>query len=252
MRRRIIVLAAFVGVMVPAIAAAASEGILVLAHNGTATWTEQVKELAAKVDKQTPIEVLFGSPTRPMLTAAVERMAQRGATEVVAVPFFSSISISREDLTGHAVPVRVATATAAADPLFADLVLSRANEVSPAEADVLVVVGYGSEDSGKPWAIDLAPLAKQLNGSRRFASILTIAKPVGQTEAEQQQIRIVLQRQVAAGRTILVVSMLDQGEKDATVEQMLQGFSYRTAKGGVLTDDRVAEWLAKQATTAAR
>jgi hypothetical protein len=103
MRTRISLLAGLFVLAIPALALA-SQGILVLAHNGTPEWNGQVKELTARVDVQKPADVVFGSPTRLTISAAVERLSKRGVTEVIAVPFFLSTPISPEDLTGYAVP----------------------------------------------------------------------------------------------------------------------------------------------------
>jgi sirohydrochlorin ferrochelatase len=252
MNTRLVVITLLVGLVIPAITFA-NQGILLLAHNGTPDWNAQVNDLAAKVNARKPVEVAFGTPTRSIVAPAVDRLAKRGATEVVAVPFFLSAAVSPEDLTGHAIPVRIAPA-AAHDPLFSEIILSRAEEISQQPTgEVLVVIGYGSDDAGRPWVIDLAPSALRLNQTRRFASILTVAKPADRTEAEQQQIRLSLEWQVAAGRPILVVPVMKSPSgTDPAIEQTLQGFTYRTAKGGVISDDRVAEWLANQTATSVR
>ena len=163
------------------------------------------------------------------------------------MPFFLSAPISAEGLAGHVIPVRVAPGVAS-DPVVGDIILSRAQEISkkPGE-EVLVVMGYASTDAGTPWAVDLAASAQRLNGTRRFASILTIARPETSTEMEQQQIRLTLGRQVAAGRTILVVPVISANGSDSTIEQRLQGFSYQMARSGIMSDDRLVQWLAAQA-----
>lgn len=247
MSRWIAVIALMFGLAIPGLALA-NQGILVLAHNGAPEWIAQVNDLAAKVNGQRPVEVAFGTPTRSTVASAVDRLAKRGATEVVAVSFFLSGAISREDVTGHAIPVRIAPA-AADEPVFAETILSHAQEISQQPGgEVLVVVGYGSDDAGSPWVIDLGPLAQRLNQSRRFASIVTIARPAGRTEPEQQKIRLSLERQIGAGRSILVVPVMNSPNgTDPAVEQALQGLPYRTARGAVLSDDRFVEWLGKQA-----
>ena len=251
MKTRIGALAVFFAVLVPAIASA-SQGILVLAHDGTPDWTAQVKELAAKVDAQKPVEVVFGIPSRSSIASAVDRLAGRGATAVVAVPFFITTAISPEDLTGHTVPVRLGSA-GAVDPVLAEIVLQRADEISPGGREVLVILGYGADDGGKSWAMDLDPIARRLNGMRRFASILTIARPLKRTEAEQQQIQRSLERQIGGGKAIIAIPLVGSGSgSDGSAEQALQGFSYRTAKGGVITDERMVDWLARQGTSPER
>ena len=79
-------------------------GILLLAHGGSAKWNDSVRALAAKVDAQQPTEVAFGMASRPAIQTAVDRLVERGASSVVAVPLFvsshSSVITSTEYLLG--------------------------------------------------------------------------------------------------------------------------------------------------------
>lgn len=83
----------------------ADPGILLLAHGGSAEWNARVTELAAQVDRIRPTEVAFGMATRANIQAAVDRLAARGVTEIVAVPLFvsswSSVITSTEYLLGQ-------------------------------------------------------------------------------------------------------------------------------------------------------
>jgi sirohydrochlorin ferrochelatase len=252
MKTRLVVITVLLGLAIPRVALA-NQGILLLAQNGTPDWNAQVNDLAAKVNAQKPVEVAFGMPTRTTVASAVARLAKRGASEVVAVPFFLSSAVSLEDLTGHAIPVRIAPAADSA-PTFSEIIVSRAEEITQQLTDaVLVLIGYGADDAGRSWMIDLAPTARRLNQTRRFGSILTIAKPAALTEAEQQQIRLSLERQVGAGRPILVVPVMNSPSgPNPAIEQTLHGFTYRTAKSGVISDDRVVEWLANQTAPSVR
>jgi sirohydrochlorin ferrochelatase len=67
-----------------------SEGILLLAHGGAASWNERVNALAAKVGTTQPTEVAFGMASRPTIQAALDRLVARGVQRVVAVPLFVS------------------------------------------------------------------------------------------------------------------------------------------------------------------
>jgi sirohydrochlorin cobaltochelatase len=88
----------------PSRAFAEGAGILLLAHGGRAEWNAHVLALAEKVDRTRPTEVAFGMATRSNIQAAVDRLAGRGVTEIVAVPLFvsswSSIITSTEYLLG--------------------------------------------------------------------------------------------------------------------------------------------------------
>jgi sirohydrochlorin cobaltochelatase len=82
----------------------ADPGILLLAHGGSAEWNTRVTELAAKVNATRPTEVAFGMATRGNIQSAVDRLVERGVTDIVAVPLFvsswSSIITSTEYLLG--------------------------------------------------------------------------------------------------------------------------------------------------------
>ena len=83
----------------------ADTGILLLAHGGSAAWNARVTELATQVDRARPTEVAFGMAARANIQAAVDRLAARGVTEIVAVPLFvsswSSVITSTEYLLGQ-------------------------------------------------------------------------------------------------------------------------------------------------------
>jgi hypothetical protein len=83
----------------------ADPGILLLAHGGGAEWNARVTEVAASVDRTKPTEVAFGMATRANIQVAIDRLAARGVTEIVAVPLFvsswSSVITSTEYLLGQ-------------------------------------------------------------------------------------------------------------------------------------------------------
>jgi sirohydrochlorin ferrochelatase len=79
-------------------------GVLLLAHGGNPQWNENVRALAARVDRAHPTEVAFGMATRANIQAAVDVLTARGVTEIVAVPLFvsshSSVVTSTQYLLG--------------------------------------------------------------------------------------------------------------------------------------------------------
>lgn len=98
-----IVLLVFVASLVSA-PSFAETGILLLAHGGSAEWNAHVVGLARTIDRTKPVEVGFGMATRGNIQAAVDRLAARGVTEIVAVPLFvsswSAVVTSTEYLLG--------------------------------------------------------------------------------------------------------------------------------------------------------
>jgi sirohydrochlorin ferrochelatase len=79
-------------------------GVLLLAHGGSAQWNERVADVVKAVDGSMPTEVAFGMASRASIQAAVDKLAARGVTEIVAVPLFvsshSSVITSTEFLLG--------------------------------------------------------------------------------------------------------------------------------------------------------
>ena len=90
----------------PAQAFGAGTGILLLAHGGDAGWNARVLALAEKVNEHQPVEVAFGMATRRNIQAAVDRLAARGVTQIVAVPLFISSSSSIVTSTAYLLGLR--------------------------------------------------------------------------------------------------------------------------------------------------
>ena len=79
-------------------------GILLLAHGGSPAWNENVRALAASLDRDQPVEVAFGMATRASIQHSVDALVARGVERIVAVPLFvsshSSVVTSTEYLLG--------------------------------------------------------------------------------------------------------------------------------------------------------
>jgi sirohydrochlorin ferrochelatase len=87
-------------------ASAPSEGILLLAHGGSADWNERVLALAATIDRTQPVEVAFGMASRPSIQSAVDKLVKRGVASIVAVPMFVSSHSSVVTSTAYLLGVR--------------------------------------------------------------------------------------------------------------------------------------------------
>ena len=83
---------------------ASKVGVLLLAHGGKPEWNERVTAVAKTVDVAAPTEVAFGMASRASIQRAVDQLASRGVTQVIAVPLFvsshSSVITSTEYLLG--------------------------------------------------------------------------------------------------------------------------------------------------------
>ena len=101
-RNRLLSAALSAGLLTPG--GAAAQGILLLAHGGTDEWNREVLAVAARVDPVRPVEVAFGMANKRTIQDAVDRLAERGVSGIVAVPLFvsshSSVMRATEYLLG--------------------------------------------------------------------------------------------------------------------------------------------------------
>jgi sirohydrochlorin ferrochelatase len=104
---RAFVLSALCLVAAPALAQESGrEGILLLAHGGSADWNQRVSALAAAIDVTQPAEVAFGMASRPSIQSAVDKLTARGVTSIVAVPLFISSHSSVVTSTAYLLGLR--------------------------------------------------------------------------------------------------------------------------------------------------
>ena len=276
----------------------ADPGILLLAHGGSAEWNSRVTALAATVNATRPTEVAFGMAARASIQSAIEKLAARGVTEIIAVPLFvsswSSVIASTEYLLGlrpeapaalanfatmnhppagtagtaasahehhtaatdgtvpvkSSVPVRM-TPALNDHPIVADILISRARAISrdPAnEALIIVAHGPNEEDDNRRWLADIGSLAARIRQTERFASIayLTLRddgpKPV--RDAATAELRALVERELAAGRQVLIVPLLISfGGIERGLRERLDGLTYRMTEAGLMPDDRLATWV---------
>jgi CbiX len=252
MRIRLAVGVVLLGVLLPGLAVA-GQGILLLADEGKPEWKTKVAQLAATVDKQKPAEIAFWSTTNANLQAAVDRLIHRGVSEIVAIPLF--IASPPSELSSRvksSVPIRV-TAPLNADPVAADIVLGRAQEISSNPAgEVLVLISHRSTPGGdKRWVPDLPTIAQRLNLMRRFAAIVSATVPSDASQASARdiaQLRQMFERQIAMGRRILVVPVLTSyGEVESAVKEQFQGLEHQVARSALMPDDRLVAWILSRA-----
>jgi hypothetical protein len=252
MRLRIVLCVVLLGILIPGMAFA-SQGILLLADDGKAEWITDLRQLAASVDKQKPTELALWSATNPNVQAAVDRLIQRGVTEIVAVPLF--VAAPPPDLKStvtSSVPLRV-TAGLKGDPVVADIVMNRAQEIGRNTAtEVLLLVSHRSPaGDDQRWVPDLSAVAQQLNRARRVAALVTWAIPADASEVsatEVNSLRVVLERHVAQGRGIIVVPVhTSYGGIEAAIEEQLHGLVYEVAKRAIMPDDRLVAWIVARA-----
>ena len=122
---------------------AAPEGILLLAHGGSAEWNARVLALASAIDQTQPVEVAFGMASRPAIQAAVDKLVERQVIGIVAVPLFVSSHSSVLTSTAYLLGAR--------HEMPADLkIFARMRHGGAAGHDQHAGDGASAEDNTKP------------------------------------------------------------------------------------------------------
>ncbi len=191
-------------------AATPKPGVLILAHGGNTNWNDAVLDLARSVNEKYSAEVAFGMATRANIQKSIDRLASRGAREIIAVPLFVSPHSSvitatqyllrqrsemPEDLKlfarmnhgpgTHApdehgthpvetpLPIRM-TPALGRHPIVADILLSLAESISKdpeGEAVILVAHGPSPANQNQLWLEDMKSLAEQMTAAGKFRGI---------------------------------------------------------------------------------
>lgn len=148
------------------------------------------------------------------------------------------------------VPVRMAQAFNR-HPLIAQIAADRARSISKApagEAVILLAHGPVPDDDNRRWLDDMAVLAEQVKAAAPFASVdyMTVRDDAGPAmrEAATKDLRSRVERQVAAGRTVLIVPhLLSFGGIEQGIRKRLEGLSYVMTEQALMPDDRIVEWI---------
>jgi sirohydrochlorin cobaltochelatase len=148
------------------------------------------------------------------------------------------------------IPVRM-TAALNDHAIVADILASRARAISRDSAkEALVVVAHGptEEDDNVRWLKDMASLAGRIRQTEQYASLdyLTLrddaSKPV--RDAATAQLRGIVQRELTAGRRVLIVPLLISfGGIERGLRERLDGLPYTMAEAALMPDDRLAQWV---------
>lgn len=149
-----------------------------------------------------------------------------------------------------AVPVRM-TPAFNRHPLIAQIVADRARSISKtpsSEAVILVAHGPVPEDDNRRWLDDMRVLAEQVQAAAPFASVdyMTVRDDAGPAmrEAATKELRDRVERQVAAGRMVLIVPhLMSFGGIEQGIRKRLEGLSYVMTEQALMPDERIAQWV---------
>lgn len=148
------------------------------------------------------------------------------------------------------VPVRM-TAAFNRHPLIAQIVADRARSISSApanEAVILVAHGPVPDADNQRWLEDMGVLAEQVRASAPFASVdyMTVRDDAGPAmrEAATKDLRSRVEKQLAAGRQVLVVPhLMSFGGIEQGLRKRLDGLDYTMTAQALMPDARIAQWV---------
>lgn len=148
------------------------------------------------------------------------------------------------------VPVRM-TQALDAHPLVADIVASRAQELSKeagAEAVVLVAHGPTADDVNERWLVNLREVALSVRSRTPFASVDAITvrddAPAPVREAATRDLRALVEKHSALGRRVILVPvLLSFGGIEEGIRKRLEGLHYVMATRALAPDARLVEWV---------
>ena len=271
-----------------------SQGILLLAHGGSSAWNEEVLNLAKQIDQRMPVEVAFGMATKRTIQDAADRLVKRGVQRIVAVPLFisphSSIVTSTEYLLGlrkEAPPELAAyarmdhgaganhhppegfdptkpiqcpasismTSALGRHPLVSEILLSRANSISRApENEVVMIVAHGPsrDEENAKWLEDMRALVEPMGARTRFHRIeyMTVRDDAPEPIRSQAtaELRSRVEKLDTEGKRPLIVPLLISfGGIEPGIRTRLEGLQYEMSPRALLPDDRIAQWVLLQA-----
>lgn len=69
---------------------AQNTGVLIMAHGGSEEWNQHVKDAAEPLKEKYPVEFAWGMANYVTLQKSINRLEQRGVSEIIAVPLFIS------------------------------------------------------------------------------------------------------------------------------------------------------------------
>ncbi|MGQ9370205.1 sirohydrochlorin chelatase [Azospirillum sp. ST 5-10] len=220
-------------------------------------WNDNVERLAERLDTAHPTEVAFGMADPQAIQAAVDRLTERGVSDIVAIPLFVSsyspiIGNFRYilGLQDHLAPTTALkhldrvhsdarfrfSGAMDAHPLISEILLDRARAATddPAASHVVLIAhGPNTEEENRLWLRDMAAHAERLRtaGGFRAVSVLTHRNdaPAAVKEAARAAFRGEVAEASKTGPVVVVPLLLSAGGIEAEVRDDLAGLDFRFA-----------------------
>jgi len=244
-------------------------GILVISHGSSdRDWVRLVDDAvgAMRLPQPVPVAASFLEAVEGRsIQDGIDRLEERGVTELLALPLFLSSGSTHLDEIGYALgvhpeparptdlqPFRLRAGVRLGRPIDADREIAEAlwSKLRPLSAapekEVLLLVGHGSGEPGfrEAWQACLDGLAGHLRRLGRFSAVET-ATMLPDTLAE----RMKRCSQAYPDRDVIVAPFfLSEGYFTRhVIPRRLDGFRYRYNGHALLPHPSVSRWMEKQA-----
>ena len=243
-------------------------GLLVMAHGGSEEWNEAVLDAVMPLTAHHPVAVAFGMANPETLQEAADELVDSGVSEIHVVRLFISgdsflaeteyaFSLSDQAPEDHYMheprPINLSVPVSLSSEGLVDIVSlggvlkDRAKVLSmhPRSESVFIIGhGPGSDEENERWLQRMDRMADSVRAVLPFHSVQveTLREDwTGKREEAEERIRTHIQKEVQAGRTVLVIPFRLHGF--GPYAEVLEGLDYRSDGMGFLPDSRITDWI---------
>jgi len=251
----------------------ARTGVLVMAHGGSDTWNDAVREAVAPLENEMPTAIAFGMADPATLQTAVDQLEASGVERIAVIRLFVSGSSflhrteyvfqQRSDPPPRGAsaqsdpPARIRTSSEIVidrhglvdAPEAGKILLDRANALSrDTSTEVLLVLGHGNEEESVNnhllQQMDLQAAGLRASGFRDVA-VETLREDWATHRASAEtRIRTWVSNNSEAGLRVLVIPFRLFGF--GPYAEVLEGLEYETDALGFLPHAEITNWLRRR------
>jgi len=259
-------------------------GVLVLAHGGPSEkqikdnenkadklplWNRMVIDAVKPLKKKFNIEIAFGMADPETIQAATDRLEEKGAKKIVAVPLFISsyspiiensafilglkkrTKTSQKGLTSIKSNVEfVMTGAIDSHPLIARILLDRATELSKKpDNETVIIVGHGPNDpvQNEKWLKEmkiLASFVKEKGGFKDVkVSTLRDDAPKEIRDKATMILRNIVMMASLKGKAIVIPHLIARGGIESGIPERLKGLDYIYNGKTLLPHENISRWI---------
>ncbi|MFV1975564.1 MAG: sirohydrochlorin chelatase [Candidatus Scalindua sp.] len=259
-------------------------GILMLAHGGPSTriiknkenkydqlplWNKTVIDAIRPLEKKYNVEIAFGMADPETIQVAIDRLEEKGAKKIVAVPLFISSYSSIIENTAILLGLRkgpkaslkkltstknsvefVMTSAIDSHPLIAEILLDRATELSKNPDDeTVIIIGHGPNDpkQNEKWLKEMMVLASFVKGKGGFKDVkVTTLRDDAPKEIREKATMILRKMVIMAGikgNVIVIPHLIAGGGIESGIPERLKGLNYAYNGKTLLPHENITRWI---------